>query len=716
MSRQPTNPQHLMGALERAARAPLPEATFSFKVLSDDRWQVLRFEGREALSEGFEYAIELATTDAAMGPEEFIDCVAELTIERDGHSRTVSGVVRAASDLGVAHGHRLARAVLVPELWCLSERFDSRVFVDRTAVELAREVLRLAELYVDRLEVQVTRSLPKHEYLVQYRESDLDFVKRWLEREGITFFVRHESGRGEVLVLSDHAEPWQETPTLDGHPVLLAGPEGATHAAETFRSWQWERRATITGALVADHDWTRPDYDPNAGKARPGRRVRRECASGLRFGGYDQSGSHAYSQDDAASQSALRMEGARSRSRVATATGNVTGLGAGQRLSVEGLDGDERAMLVIAVTHSGHAPEVLTERADGREDAARYANTVVCIPGAQRFRPERVTPWPRVSGVELARVEGPDPHAPSTECHGRVKVRFRWDERGESPSRESCFVPVVQAWAGARYGFTFVPRAGMEVAVDFVGGDPDRTIVVGAIYNGENRHAEELPRHRSRSGIRTASLDDVTRYNELVFDDETHREEVFLRAQRNLREQVLSDHIATVGHDRTERIGHDHGETIGRDHRIHVGRDEDQVVEGMRDAVVHQHDTLTVHGNRVETVIGRESISAESRSVTVGHVEAQPLASGCQTVDVAVDHRMKVGQHVTIEAGASITLKVGSTFLLIDHNGITLRGENRVTAMTHEFAALDIHHADAELRDAHGATVKLHGGFVRLNS
>jgi hypothetical protein len=102
--------------------------------------------------------------------------------------------------------------------------------------------------------------------------------------------------------------------------------------------------------------------------------------------------------------------------------------------------------------------------------------------------------------------------------------------------------------------------------------------------------------------------------------------------------------------------------------------------------------------------------------VTVGHVEAQPLASGCQTVDVAVDHRMKVGQHVTIEAGASITLKVGSTFLLIDHNGITLRGENRVTAMTHEFAALDIHHADAELRDAHGATVKLHGGFVRLNS
>jgi type VI secretion system secreted protein VgrG len=119
--------------------------------------------------------------------------VAELTIERDGHARTVSGVVRAASDLGVAHGHRLARAVLVPELWCLSERFDSRVFVDRDGGRARRaRCCAWPSSTSDRLDVHVTRSLPKHEYLVQYRESDLDFVKRWLEREGITFFVRHD--------------------------------------------------------------------------------------------------------------------------------------------------------------------------------------------------------------------------------------------------------------------------------------------------------------------------------------------------------------------------------------------------------------------------------------------------------------------------------------------------------------------------------------------
>jgi type VI secretion system secreted protein VgrG len=726
--------------------APLPEATFSFKVLTEERWQVVRFEGRDAVSEGFEYTFELATTDAEMAPGDFLDCVAEFTVTRAGHSHTVSGIIREASELGVAHNHRIARAVMVPELWCLSERVDSRVFVDRTAVELAREVLRLADLYVGRLDVHVARDLPTHEYLVQYRESDLDFVKRWLEREGITFYVRHDPERGEVLILTDHSEAWGRTPTMDGDPVPLAGAEGATSDAETFRSWRWDRRATITTALVSDYDWTRPTYDANAaGRARTGRRVRREATTGLAFGGYDQRGAHAYSQDDAAAQAALRMEAAESGARVATAKGNVAGLAAAQRLTVTGVDGGDCAVLVLAVTYAGHAPEVLTDRADERGDEARYANTMVCIPAAQRLRPARVTPWPRVSGVELARVEGIDPHAPATEFHGRVKVRFRWDERGESPAAASCFVPVVQTWAGSRYGFTFVPRAGMEVVVDFVGGDPDRPIVVGAIYNGENHHAEELPQRRSRSGIRTASLDDVTRYNELVFDDETHREEVFLRAQRNLREQVLSDHLATVGHDRRESVGHDHRltvghdqiERIGRDHRLTVARDEANVIEGGRDTLVHENETLMVHGYRTETVIGQESISAGRRSVRVGNVDAGEPGAGCQTVDVAVDHTMTVGQvlstscrtradstaeewranaqDIVIEAGNSIMLKVGSSQLHISANGVFVVGNEQVSVRTRQGANATFDRGDVTVASDGGANLSLEGPYARLN-
>ncbi len=718
MSRLPADASTLIDAMDRHA-APLPEATFSFKVLAEERWQVVRFEGREALSEGFEYTIELATTDAEMGAEDFIDCVAELTIARAGHARTVSGIVRAATDLGVAHNHRIARAVLVPELWCLSERFDSRVFVDRDVVQLTREVLRQADLYVGRLDVHVSRSLPIHEFLTQYRESDLDFVKRWLEREGITFFVRHDAERGEVLVLSDHAEPWVVTPTMDGRAVSLAGAEGALSASETFRSWQWERRATTTSALVADHDWSRPTYDANASRPRPGRRIRRECTTGLALGSYQ---GHAYSQDDAAAQSTLRMEGARSRSRVATATGNVTGLSAGQRLSAEGLDGDHEAVLVIAVTHKGHAPEVLTDRPDERADESRYANAAVCVAAEGGFRPERVTPWPRVSGVELARVEGPEAQVPATEFHGRVKVRFKWDERGESPATTSCFVPVVQSWAGTGYGFTFIPRAGMEVAVDFVGGDPDRPIVVGAIYNGENHHAEELPQHRSRSGIRTASLDDVTRYNELVFDDETHREEVFLRAQRNLREQVLSDHLATVGHDRTESIGRDHRMTVGRDHHeviqnnhlLTVACNETNTIGAIRTTEVTRDEVLIVGGDRTETVSGAQTVDVRiDHSLTVGQV----LSTSCRTRnDSTVEEWMANAQNIVIEAGHSIRLKVGESYLLIDRGGVSIHGAKRVKADNNGEARFELQPDHVEMHEPGGGNILLLNGRVRLNS
>jgi type VI secretion system secreted protein VgrG len=726
--------------------APLPEATFSFKVLAEERWKVVRFEGRDAVSEGFEYTFELATTDAEMAPGDFLDCVAEFTVTRAGHRHTVSGIVREASELGVAHNHRVARAVLVPELWCLSERVDSRVFVDRTAVELAREVLRLADLYVGRLDVHVSRELPTHEYLIQYRESDLDFVKRWLEREGITFSVRHDPERGEVLTLTDHSEPWGQTPTMDGDAVPLAGAEGATSDAESFRSWRWDRRATITTALVSDYDWSRPTYDANAaGRARTGRRVRREATTGLAFGAYDQRGAHAYSQDDAAAQATLRMEAAESGARVATAKGNVAGLAAAQRLTVTGVDGGDCAVLVLAVTYSGHAPEVLTARADERGDEARYANTMVCIPAAQRWRPARVTPWPRVAGVELARVEGMDPHAPATEFHGRVKVRFRWDERGESPAAASCFVPVVQTWAGSRYGFTFVPRAGMEVVVEFVGGDPDRPIVVGAIYNGENHHAEELPQRRSRSGIRTASLDDVTRYNELVFDDETHREEVFLRAQRNLREQVLSDHLATVGHDRRESVGHDHRltvghdqiEEIGRDHVQRITRNESYRVDGLRMTQVNLDDDLHVFRNRFHTVVGSESIQVDRQTVSVGAVSEQEPGAGCQTVDVAIDHTMSVGQtlsttcrtrgdstagewradaqDIVIEAGTSITLTVGQSSLVITAAGVSLVGDRKAEVKTNLGAIATFDHGDVTVASRGGANLALEGPFARLN-
>ena len=702
MSRRP---DHLISS--HAGAASLPEAAFTFCAAGDSTWSVLRFEGREAVSDGFALTIDLVSDDVSRSPEALLDCVAELTVARDEHARTFSGVVRTATDHGVARGRRMARVLLVPELSVLSDRVDSRVFVDRTAVDLAREVLRIADLYVGRLDVHVARTLPRHERLVQYRETDLAFISRWLEREGIAFFVRHDVERGEVLVLSDRSEAWERTATMTAAPVCVDASECATSPLESLRGWRRLRSAPLGAALVADYDWTRPTFDPNAGRARVGRRIHRDCSPGLAFSGDRGDGAHAYAHDDASAQSTLRMEASRARAGVATAEGNLVAAGAGQRVEVE-LQGETRTYAVIAVTHRGVAPEVFPAHAEATALGDRYRNALELIPQDEPFRPERRTPWPRVAGVELARVVGPDPNVPMTEFHGCVKVRFRWDERGESPAASSCWVPVVQTWAGSGYGFTFIPRAGMEVAVEFVGGDPDRPVVVGALYNGENRHAEELPHHRSRSGIRTASLDDVHRFNELVFDDETHREEVYLRAQRNLRENVLADHHASVGHDRTEHIGHDHAVTVSHDARYDV--------RGLRRTMIDGDDALTVMSDRHETVVGRQSIVADRRSMVVGDADGRPPEHGCETVDVALDHLLRAGRHVVIEAEQSITLRVGRSTLVIDAETISAFAPAQVVVGNGTHARVDVHGRSVELHEPSGANVVLHGGMTKLNT
>jgi type VI secretion system secreted protein VgrG len=85
----------------------------------------------------------------------------------------------------------------------------------------------------------------------------------------------------------------------------------------------------------------------------------------------------------------------------------------------------------------------------------------------------------------------PDPNDPGsgdaakeiyTDKYGRVKVQFHWDLEGTYDEHSSCWVRPSQAWAGAGFGFQFIPRVGMEVLVGFLRGDPDRPVIHNASW------------------------------------------------------------------------------------------------------------------------------------------------------------------------------------------------------------------------------------------
>ena len=175
-----------------------------------------------------------------------------------------------------------------------------------------------------------------------------------------------------------------------------------------------------------------------------------------------------------------------------------------------------------------------------------YANTFEGIDATRAYRPRRRTAAPRMVGIQTATVMGPLAEEIHTDRHHRVKVRFHWDREGQRDDRASAWVRVAQPWAGAGMGASFVPRVGQEVVVRFLEADPDRPIVVGAVYNGANLPPVELPRDKTRSTVRTSSSPANGGFNELRLEDEAGREEVYLHAQRDREVAVEADETREV--------------------------------------------------------------------------------------------------------------------------------------------------------------------------
>src|SRR5262249_42064630 len=172
--------------------------------------------------------------------------------------------------------------------------------------------------------------------------------------------------------------------------------------------------------------------------------------------------------------------------------------------------------VLTSVEHSAFLP---ADFRSGSGPGLLYRNRFTCIPLALPYRPLRRTPRPVVPGTQTAVVVEPAGEELFPDKFGRVKVQFHWDRDGKHNLDSSCWVRVAQFWAGKRWGAMFIPRAGHEVLVDFLEGDPDRPVIVGSLYNSENMPHYELPKHKTLSYIKTNTTPGSHGFNEIRFED-----------------------------------------------------------------------------------------------------------------------------------------------------------------------------------------------------
>ncbi|MBL9100058.1 MAG: type VI secretion system tip protein VgrG [Myxococcales bacterium] len=645
--------------------------------------RVHAFAGSEAISAPFEFVVEVAGPE--FDPETLLGQTAALTIKGLDEPRVVHGIVAAADYAGHTREFDLYELTIVPWAHRLLHRRSSRIFQDKTTQEIVTAVLTGAGFKADRFRFSLHDSYAPRDYCVQYQETDLAFVSRLLEEDGIFYFYEH-SAEGHVWVMADHVQV--HTPIAGDSRLWFAPPQGnAVQDEEHVHSLRFGGRVRPGRVSLRDFNLHKPDMPmevQESAKANPELEVYDYPAE------YQEPARGGPHQGQ--SMAKIRLEEIQATRKLGRGSSDSARLTPGYVMTLAGHPRDEFNIdyRVLQVKHRGTQPQALDVDADGDNT---YENSFIVTDLKVPFRPARATPRPSVRGMQTATVVGPEGEEIHVDKWGRVRVQFHWDREDKFDETSATWVRVSQLWAGNKWGAMFIPRIGHEVLVDFLEGDPDRPVIVGRIYHGQNEVPYQLPEEKTKSTIKSDSSLGGGGYNELRYEDRKGAEQIFLHAERNIDVRVNNDAFSTVwqhshvtvGHEEGGKAGdsfvqlfHDHFLNIHRHTKAHLGGDVQLLIGGVDapgrlDMHVRSDALSLVDGDRhthtrKSTI---EKVDGSVHRIVLGN--EQTRIAGRKAIETGDEIHLK-SSRIILDAGDSLTIQAAGGHITIDPSGIYIEG------------------------------------------
>ena len=593
--------------------------------------QVLEFSGREAVSQPYAFAVELISDRPDLDLESLLHQRAFLAFDQKGAG--IHGLIHRIAQGESGKRMTRYRLTLVPQLTYLKHRTNQRIFQHLTVEKIISQVLEEHGIQADAYQFQLGSIYPEREYCVQYDESDLHFVQRLCEEEGIHYHFQHSSD-GHVLTFGDDQTVFprlaplayqQDTGLVADDPVIKHfGVRVETRTSQvTRRDYDFEKpRLQLEAKADGDAQPKLEDYD------YPGRYTDRERGKHLATRALERH-RHDFAQ--------------------AQGDGDSPTLVSGHFLDLTDHPRDawNQLWLLTEVLHEGKQPQVLEESviSDTRADdgfTQGYRNQFVATPWDVPYRPPLEHPKPRILGSQSAVVTGPAGEEIHCDEYGRVKVQFFWDREGQADDKTSCWLRVSSSWAGDRYGGIAIPRVGMEVLVTFLEGDPDQPLVTGCLYHKEHQVPYDLPANKTRTLFKTLSSPGGGGYNELRIEDRKGQEQIYLHAQCDWDENIEHDQKIRVGHERHDTVeANSYSEFRAEEHR-------------------------TTHADRKTEVRANDHL-------TIGNSQHLKIGTG-QFIEAGNEIHYYAGSKVVIDAGMELSASGGGSFLKLDPSGVTLSG------------------------------------------
>ena len=628
----------------------MPEAESIGPVTMDGPVSGLEFRsmtGVEQLSQPFRYDLEFLSDSATLAPKAFIGERLTVHLEvQGGGKRHFNAVVTDFALRGSVGEKSLYTVTLRPWLWLLTQRVNSKIHKGTVPQIVKAVCAEYTYAAVDEGPLDDTEI--NYEYVVQYEESDFNFVMRLLEKEGIYFYFLHTAEKHTLVLTSSDAYQAEGYASIEFAPPDR-NKRGLQEHVDHFVQHDSMAPGTFT---VKDYDFTAPRapllaevaierphplgtfevfhfpagfIDPDVGRTIARRRLEALQGAGQRFEGQ----------------------------------GNVRGIGAGQQFSLLEHPRDPLNMDYLVYSSS------FTLRTHDHQSGAELASSdvmrvnFIALDRAKPFRPPLRTPKPRIFGVQSAVVVGPDAQEIDTDPDGfgQVKVKFHWDRSDVTDGSNCCWIRVSHPWAGTNFGVLFTPRIGQEVLVEFINGDPDLPIITGRVYNNDHMPPYTLPENNSQSGIKTQSTKEggLTHFNEIRFEDKIGEEELFVQAEKTHTVKVKQDRSVSVGGTQTTTV-------TGKETRLY--KDE-------RYTEVRKDDTLYVKDHNRSTKV--------DKLYKIETLQGYKVADDTNTKLELAEKKVLIDapDEIKIQCGASsITIKPGS--IEINATSITITSTTQV--------------------------------------
>ena len=594
-------------------------------------------------------------------------------------------------------------AEVVPKVWLLTRRVQSRIFQDKSVPDILKNILKNFDC-----DFQFRGQYDKREYCVQYRETDFAFASRLMEEEGIFYFFEHTEKR-HTMIVADCSVAHSEVPgrTKVRYDVV----EGSAPSGDHIFEWRKTQELRASKYTLWDHSFQEPTQNLEAKenilesvqagsvshqlKSQPNAPLEIYDYPGgyaLRYDGISPSGGEQGQRlqkilEDNRRTVKLRMEAEAVQSLIVEGSSGCGNFGAGQKFSLTRHFDANGDYVLISVKHAASLGSPYRTGADREE--FKYSNIFTCIPLELPFRPQRRTTKPCIQGVQNAIVTGPPGEEIFTDKYGRVKVQFYWDREGKKDANSSCWLRVGTSWAGKGWGSINIPRIGQEVIVAFLKGNPDEPVVVSSVYNRDTMPANTLPDKKVVCGLKS-NTHKGKGYNEMSMDDTAGKERISIHAQ----------------YDMDTMVEHDINETIKNNAKIEISQG------------TYKHDVKTGTADyHVQSAL-REVYDATQDTTVKSHLTIKSTEGA---IVISAD-----SQHIYVHSASSIQLQTGDSMLWMASNGdIELSGKNvAIVGKTKVYiqggdvvSAADTNHeiSGQAVKSTGAVTNTVTGGVVMLN-